>query len=380
MKLDCDAGGASRGPLEVGGQPRAIHSAETVGAVVVNLDGGERVLRCLGALETQDLPLSAIVVVDNGSKDGSPGRIRAAFPRVRLVELGQNRGLPAARNRGLQEIGTDLALLVDADIYAEPDCVRHLVAAYHEHDAALVCPRILLLPEQETIQADGATPHFVGTLVLRHGYCPVDQVPAETAWVGGCLGGCILMGRRALLDAGGFDELYFFHFEDLELSLRLRSFGLRLLCHPAARVFHDRSTGMPGLSFRGQGSYPAERAYLIMRHRLLTILVHYRLRTILLLGPALGIYDLASLCKALAGGWARQWFRAWFWQLSHARLILERRERYRRLRVTRDRDLLVGGPLPLAPGVVATDAARRLVSVLTAVINGYWRLARRWIG
>ncbi len=198
--------------------------------------------------------------------------------------------------------------------------------------------------------------------------------------MGGCLSACLLVERSLALDAGGFDEDYFFYFEDLEFSIRLAGRGHRFLCDPAGVAYHDRGEGTPGLSFRGDGAYPARRFYLTARNRWMTILIHYRFRTLIVLAPALALYELAVLGLALRRGWLLQWLSAWFWQPAHTRALLAKRRRALRGRRRRDRELLRGGPLPLAPGLIQSRTIKTAVSTLSAGLNLYWRLARRWIG
>jgi GT2 family glycosyltransferase len=355
-------------------------SEASVGAVVVNYNGGDRVVRCLQALSRQTTAPAPIIVVDNGSQDGSPKRIRAALPHVEVIELGENRGLPAARNVGLAAVKSDLALLADSDVYLEPDALGRLIATRAATGATVVCPRIRLLPERDVVQADGAAAHFVGTMTLVNGYRRLDEVPAERTRVAGCIGACYLLDRQRVLDAGGFDETYFFYFEDLEFMLRLGALGHDFVCEPAALAFHERGEGTVGLSFRGTGSYPLRRAYLSMRHRWLTILVHYRLRTLLLLLPPLALYELAVVAFAVSRGHGVQWLKAWSWQLVNLPAILRRRRVVQRARVRNDRDLLVSGPLPIAPGVIHGPVLAAGVSALSAVLNAYWRVARHVIG
>lgn len=351
-----------------------------VGAVVVNFNGSDRVLRVIEALARQSHVLAEIIVVDNASVDGSPRSIRERFPAVRILELGSNTGLSNARNVGLRELTSALALLIDHDIYPDQQCVELMVRACEATAAAVVCPRIRLLPESDIIQVEGAEPHFLGTLILRHGYQRLDRTPPSPGYVMGCPGGCMLVRRREILDAGGFDELFFFYLEDLEFSLRLRAVGHRFWCEPAAEVFHEPAAGTPGLSFRGHDRYPAQRAYYTMRNRLLTILIHYRLRTLLVLAPALALYELAALTAACSRRLPIEWFRAWWWQLRHVPMILTRRRRMQERRVLDDRYLLVGGAAPVAPGLLTSPVARALHRGFSFVVNGYWSLARRWIG
>lgn len=355
-------------------------AAPSVSAVVINYNGGERTLRCLHALSRQTCPPERIVVVDNGSEDGSPERIRALLPQVEIIEVGENRGLPAARNIGLEAVGSDFVLLADSDVYLEPDTLAVLLGARAETGATVICPRIRLLPEQDVVQCDGATPHFIGTMTLRHGYRPVNELPVARTPVPGCIGACYLLDRRRVLDAGGFDEAYFIYFEDLEFMLRLTAYGHDFVCEPAALVFHERAAGTVGLSFRGTGAYPPRRAYLHMRNRWLTILMHYRLRTLLLLLPVLAPYELVVVVFAVSRGWIVQWLQGWSWLIRNLPIILRRRRVTQRTRVRNDRDLLVGGPLPLTPGLIRAPALAAGVSALSAVLNAYWRVVRHVVG
>lgn len=352
----------------------------TVAAVVVNHNGGERVVNTVRALLEQQTPLREVIVVDNASTDGSVDRIREAFDEVDVLDMGENAGLPAARNAGLRLTHADLVLLIDNDVYVSSDCIDRMIRAYLElGEPAVVCPRIILLPEEDVVQADGAAAHFVGTMMLRHAYRPVADLADETSEVGGCIGACMLLDRQRVLDAGGFDEAYFFYFEDLEFSLRMRSLGHRFVCESAAVVYHDRGRGTPGLSFRGKGEYPLKRATLTLRHRLMTMLIHYRVSTLLLLSPALAVYEFASMVMAIAQGWGGAWLRAWAWQVRHWRRIATRRRQMQRDRKRGDRDLLMAGPLPLTPGLVQSPFALAAVNTLSTVLTLYWQGVRRLV-
>jgi GT2 family glycosyltransferase len=351
----------------------------SVGALIVNYNGGAKLLACVDALAAQTVPISSSVVVDNGSTDGSLDDVRLAAPHVHVVALGSNRGLPAARNIGLKALGTDLALSVDGDVYLAPDCTERLIEAHLQHDATVVCPRVMLLPGREQIQCDGGSIYFLGTLTLRHTLHHAPETPAVGAFVGACIGACVLLHRERVLDAGGFDERFFFYFEDLEFCLRLRGRGRRVYCDPTAVAYHDRGRGTPGLSFRGKGAYPVRRAYLTMRHRWLAMLVHYRARTLLVLAPALLAYELASVGLPLLRGWTGAWVRSWLWLIRNGREIRALRRAAQRARTTGDGEILDGGRIPLAPGLVRSPIGRASVTVLSAAFEAYWRLARRVI-
>lgn len=350
-----------------------------ISAVVVTHDGGERVLACLRALEAQTVPVVEILLVDNASSDGTPTRVAEEHPSVRVIALPENRGPGAARNLGLAAARGELVLWIDHDIYLAPDALERMLEAKAELPAEIVLPRIRLHPEREIVQCDGGEPHAVGTLVLRNGFTPLEAIADHApAYVNAAPSGCMLVERRAIEAAGGFDESFFFYFEDLELSLRLRLFGLRILCVPKAEAFHDRGAGS-ALAFRGRGAYPRERAYLLMRNRLRVVLTHYRLGTILALAPALLLYESASLALSLLHGWGGAWLAAWRWVLAHRREIAQRRRWIQARRRLPDSALLVDGPLPIAPGLLRSSLQRRLVELLGALAAGNWRLARRLV-
>jgi GT2 family glycosyltransferase len=349
-----------------------------VTAVVVSFNGGERTLRVLEALRAQQAPLSAVIVVDNGSTDGTQGRVQAEYPEAKLLQMEGNRGLPAARNAGLRYATTELVLLLDHDVYVDPECIGRLLELYLTERPAVVCPRVRLVPERHIVQADGAEAHFMGTMTLRAPH--MDSSGGLPHQVPACIGACMLVQRELVLEAGGFDELYFFYLEDHEFCLRLRSLGYDIVCEPRAVVYHERGQGTPGLSFRGSGSYPGRRLYFTVRHRLITILVHYQRRTLLVLAPALGFYELAAGSVAVLSGHGGQWLQAWRWVFANAATLRDRRRRMQLNRRLRDRDLLSGGPLPFAPGLIKSRAAKLAAGAVSGMLDGYWRLTRRWVG
>jgi GT2 family glycosyltransferase len=256
-----------------------------------------------------------------------------------------------------------------------------MLKGYMESEAEIVCLRILLFPDTDIIQCDGVSAHFLGTLSLRHGFAPRGEhdQPSEASTavaVQGCPSACFLANRSVVLQAGGFEELYFFYFEDLEFNLRLRSLGYTVVCMEDAVAYHDRRSGTPGLSFRGTSAYPERRFYLSSRNRLMTILIHYRLRTIILLSPAFLIYELLVIFFALKQGFFTSWIRSWRWQAANWPAISKRRARAQGSRRLADAELLSGGPIPVAPKVIRSRPANWGLVILSASFDLYWRLVR----
>ena len=357
-----------------------IKHPQSVSALVVNHNGGQDVLNCLKALFQQPFPLEKIIVVDNASTDNSQSNILRQYPDVDLIQLDQNLGLSKARNIGLNSISSDLVLVLDDDVYVHKDCIHRLHNTYKRYNSAVVCPRILLYPDTKTIQCDGAEPHFIGTLKLRRAYQPQNTLTSAATEVLGCIGACTLVNRKIVLAAGGFDELYFFYFEDLEFSLRMRSFGYSIVCETKAIVYHDQGIGTPRLSFRGNTPYPKRRAYFNIRHRLMTLLIHYKLRTLIVLSPVLAIYELAMFVVVIKRGWFNIWWKAVVSIFKSKNYILARRIFVSKNRRRCDRELLSGGALPFAYGFIQNRTEQMGVRALSSILNLYWRIVKYSIG
>ena len=323
--------------------------------------------------------MEKIVVVDNASSDRSPEQICLKFPNIQIINLENNLGLSKARNIGLREITSDLVLILDDDVYIDTECINHLYEAYHRYSAAVVCPRILHFPEVRTVQCDGALPHFVGTLSMRHANQPIEALPTDTVQVAGCIGACRLVDRKCVLDSGGFDDEYFLYFEDLEFCLRIRALCFDIICEPKAIVYHPRGKGTPLLSFRGQGTYPENRFYLNVRQRLMTILIHYRLRTMIFLLPLLFIYEIASICVAVQRGWIKNYFSAIASLAATQAHIKVQRRFLQRNRKRNDKNLIFGGELPLVEGFLKTNLEKKIVRIMSRIFGFYWRFASKLI-
>lgn len=357
-----------------------IDPSATVAVVIVNHNGGEKLLKTLEAIGQQPHRVEQVIVVDSASDDGSPDDAAAHYPQANVIKLEDNVGPCVTRNTGVQACNASMVLLLDSDVYIQPDTIAALLTAQEETGAAVVCPRIILLPEGDQIQCEGATNHFLGTSGMRHGWMLVDEIEPVRAVVPGAISAALLIDRAFYQKAGGFDAILYFYYEDLEFSLRVRALGGEIVCEPAAVVLHDRGTGTVGLSFRGKGSYPRRRMFLQLRNRLMLVLIYYRLRTLILLAPALLLYEFVSLAAAIAKHTGSEWFRAWLGIVGLRKEIRERRRRIQKQRVTPDRAIFSGGPVPLAPGFVSGGLMGKAIGVLNLIFNTYWKLVRRAIG
>ena len=215
-------------------------SAPPVGIVIVNWNLVDDTLACLESVFQLDYPAFQVVVVDNGSTDGSAARIGAAYPQAAQIVNGENRGFAAGANQGLDWAlarGCAYALVLNNDTTVAPDLLARLVAAGEsDPQIGILSPRILYFDEPDRTWHLAARWH-------RWLPMPVHVWQADTELVeADFVSGCAMMLRRSLLEAvGGFDAGYFMYGEDIDLCARAKQAGYRIVAVPGARMWHKVS-------------------------------------------------------------------------------------------------------------------------------------------
>ena len=145
------------------GAPAARRSLWPISAVVCNFDGEGYIAGCLDSLLAQDEPLDEIIVVDNGSADGSVDVVRKLYKGVKLLLLPVNGGPCVARNAGMRAARNRFVLAVDNDALLAPDFARRARAALEEHpEASLAQGRSMFASDPARVHYDGAWFHYAG--------------------------------------------------------------------------------------------------------------------------------------------------------------------------------------------------------------------------
>jgi GT2 family glycosyltransferase len=319
-------------------------------------------------------PGADVMLVDNGSADGSVALARARLPRLRIFELGENRGPSAARNVAVREAAHDRVLLLDNDVEPQPGCIEALAEALDAHPRAVAAmPAVLYARAPDTLQYAGAEAHFMGVSAPRAADTAAALLEPPVRVVGTVITCCMLVDRARLGRGPWFDERLFFHFEDHEFGLRLSLAGFEVIVVPAARCLHG--AGTPGLSLRETGRFTPTRIRYTIRNRWLTMLMLYQKRTLLRFAPALLAFEIVQLFGAAAKGWIGHWV----WALASAASLipyaLRRRGSFRRIRRRADLEVLVGGPFPYNPAMQRTLLERTARRFLDRIIALNWQLA-----
>jgi GT2 family glycosyltransferase len=237
-----------------------------VTVLVVNWNGAEFLPACLRSVAAQQgVGAVEVVVVDNGSTDGSLELLAREFPAARVLRNAVN-NYAGANNLGVDVAAHDLVCLLNSDAELEGGCLAALAAALlGEERAAAAMPKVVF-PDGR-LYTTGVHERSDLYWVDRDHGAPDDGRRDRPERVFGVSGCCALWRRSAWRDLGGLDEDFHMYYEDVDLSLRARSRGFALLYEPRARVRH---VGHGSIGKTAHGKDPLGE-----RNRLLVLARHY---------------------------------------------------------------------------------------------------------
>lgn len=279
-------------------------------AVVVNYEAGDLLATCVQSLLADtSAGEPEVVVVDNGSVDGSVDRLRAAIPEVEVIVPDRNRGYASAANAGAAATTAPVVAVCNCDLRVEPGTAAAMLARLErEPDLGAVGPAVhnvdgTRYPSARSIPrlVDAVGHGVLGLFMPRNRftrrYRELDADPTRPRDVGFVSGAAIWLRRTALDAIGGWDAGYFMYVEDVDLCWRLRGAGWRVAYEPGGTVVHV------------QGASTARHPYrmLFEHHRSLLRFAAKRWRgwRRVLLVPAAGYlalrFVLAALAHALGG-------------------------------------------------------------------------------
>jgi GT2 family glycosyltransferase len=214
--------------------------------VVLNWNRCEETLACLESLARADLGGATVVVVDNGSRDGSAATVRTRFPDVRVIALDENHGFAGGCNAGIRaalDAGAGAVLLLNNDTEAAPDFLPPMVSVLNRRRwVAAVSGAVFRADSRQVLDCAWLEIYFGHGIVRRRG---VNALPGEgfdrVQPISAGLGTCLLLRAAALRRVGLLDESYFAYHEEVDWCFRARKAGLLVYYQPYSRVWHRGS-------------------------------------------------------------------------------------------------------------------------------------------
>ncbi len=297
-----------------------------VAVVIVNWNGQGYLERCLGSLRQQTYPDYEVLLVDNGSTDGSVYLVRERFPEVRLLALERNVGFAAGNNQGIRAAEGPYVATLNTDTEVEPGWLAALMEGMGAAPRVGMCAsKMLFLHQRERINSTGIAIDRLGIAWDRDGGRPDGEAGLEAGEVFGPCAGAALYRRELLEETSGFDDGYFYLYEDVDLAWRARLLGWRAWYCPKARVYHVHA---------GAGTEGSPlKSYLLARNRVWTLIKDYPGPQWWLRLPLIWLYDLLAVGFSLFSRGDAQALRgrlagyAAFPALWPRRLAIQRRRR-----------------------------------------------------
>lgn len=217
-------------------------------AVIVNWNLKEDTMNCVESLLAAGKILEQIIVVDNGSTDGSVSALRAHFGlSLKIIECQANLGFARGSNLGIQcalELGANWVLLLNNDAYIAPNFISEVENVIEgNEDLSIIGPVILYhdFPDRIWYFGDRLIPGLLATYSLYRGQIYHGQFPSlvPVDFVNGC---GILVKSEVLKRIGLFNTAYFMYGEEVDLCWRARRVGFRIVVATKARMWHKIST------------------------------------------------------------------------------------------------------------------------------------------
>ena len=213
-------------------------SKAKVTVVIPNYNGKKFMEDCMEALKAQGYPGMEVLLVDNGSSDGSAELVRERYPWVRLLELDQNYGFSRAVNEGIRAAETPYVILLNNDTKVRPGYTAALVRALDEAPGAFsASPKMIQMYRPELIDDAGDQYTVLGWAFQRGVAHSVKRYTRPARVFSACAGAAIYR-REVFEQIGYFDELHFAYLEDLDVGYRARIHGWQNLYVPDALVEH----------------------------------------------------------------------------------------------------------------------------------------------
>lgn len=351
--------------------------AKKVGIILINYGNyAERFLSaCRDSLRTQNYPaeLVNIYIIDNASTSESLAYLNQAYHgAIVLPRIDGN--YAAANNLGFRTAsadGCEYLITVNMDTEMAPDWLGELVAALDSNpDAGIAQSKILLYPKTESekktpkINSLGNIIHFLG-FGFTDGYGQPDREISAYPEIKGYASGCSFIIRADVFkQVGGYNEEYYMYHDDLELSLKVKLLGSKIILAPKSVIYHKyeftRSTKM---------------VYYMERNRYLTLMIFYPWYFFILVGIPGVLMDLGMFFFSLINGWFKEELKiyAYFCRPKNYEMIRQERARVKEMKIVSFNKLARNFAGKIEFQEIANPILRYLVNPL---FNLYWRIVK----
>ncbi|MCC6476873.1 glycosyltransferase family 2 protein [bacterium] len=298
--------------------------------------------RCLESLRKTTYSPIEIVVADNLSTDGSLAYLRESWPDVQIIELGENRGYSGAYNRTVPQASGEYCVLLNFDVEVEPNWLEQAIEMLESlPQVAAVQPKLKAYQHHDRFEYSGGSGGFLDAYGFPYVRGRIfDSIetdkgqyddPVEVFWA---TGAALVVRKESFIKAGGLDEDFFMHMEELDFCWRLWLTGQRVMVAPRGTVYHWAGAALSADRFR--------KMYLNHRNSLAMLFKNYELRNLAFRLPVRWFLDWTAILSSPLRGEPKRSAAIlaahlhFLWNVP--RLIIKRR-RVQAMRTVSDREL-----------------------------------------
>ena len=256
-----------------------------IAIVILNWNGREFLERFLpGVVRHSSSPGVKIIVADNGSSDDSVEFIRNKYKKVEIIELDKNYGFAGGYNKAFEKINSEYYILLNSDVEVSENWIEPIIKKMdNDPVVAAAMPKILSYHERSQFEYAGAAGGFIDK--WGYPFCrgrilnniePDNNQYNDSIEIFWASGACLFIRSKIFHDAGGFDDDFFAHMEEIDLCWRIKNLGYKIYCYPCSQVYHIGGGTLPNetpsklfLNFRNSlwlllKNLPAKKLYPVL--------------------------------------------------------------------------------------------------------------------
>ena len=257
--------------------------------LIVNYNGVTLLKECLSSLEEQSFQNFEIILVDNGSSDGSADFIKKYHPRARLILSADNKGFSGGNNLGIPHCQGEFVFFLNNDVYVPPNLLQVLHDNIKNNQSVNIFSCFLVnYYNREIIDSGGDTLYGAGLVFSFTGY-PISYF-SKNRFITTACGGAAVYRRSTLDKIGWFDNDFFLNLEDVDLGFRAQHMGEKILFISEAKVYHKSSHTLGG-------KFSKTMTYYLERNHWLFLLKNIPGRHLIRMLPIVVLAKLARLFR-----------------------------------------------------------------------------------
>ena len=313
-----------------------------VSVVIPHWNGVEVLSECLESLSETIYPNMEIIVVDNASTDGSPDWVSLNFPQVKLIENDQNYGYAGGCYRGAKTAEGEYLVFLNNDTIQDHHWLAGLVDFMNlNSNVAAVQPKILDFFERTKFDYAGGAGGWLDILgfPFARGRVFLEQERDNGQYdkmrpIFWASGTAIMVRKSDFETAGGFDEIFFAHQEEIDLCWKFHLMGKEIWAIPNSTIYHKNAVTLP--------MFTRMKQYLNHRNSYLMVLSNYSLPITLYLAPIRFALELVAALYAIVRldlNHLLGIIQAQLWILFHPHVIIHRRKKVKQVRKIKDKKI-----------------------------------------